>query len=511
MRNRVPIQFPLSGKIRSIFSIEWKNTLRTFPLSGKIRQKVSIEWKKRRKNFHRVENRHFFFPLSGKVLWFGFLLLGPLVAGAASPLEQAKADLEAAREELRLVREQISAERATLAREHETAQMEVRQVREDWRDMQRVTRHREAEQIRQRRSLEQAQAERRSLLNLLVEFRRAMDSEMSPAERQRYAAVFAELDERLAADAADAVSLTALEPTLELVQRLRGDRLPRPFAGSAVASDGRVHEGEFLPVGPVTYFRSPTTRAGVVIEWGQEPGLWDGMDRRTARLLDEWAAGDSELVPVDVSEGTLLRMAQARLSIWERIRQGGLIMVPLLLIAVACVIMAVRRAIALRGMDLNAGPVLDKVLATRQSQGVEAARAVAEETAWPWREVLVDAVNHADADQAYLEEILQDRIILLMPRINQYLGALAICAAAAPLLGLLGTVTGMIHTFQLITVFGTGDARSLSGGISEALITTQAGLMIAVPTLLVHAYLARRAKQVISGLEQVAIRFVREK
>ena len=75
-------------------------------------------------------------------------------------------------------------------------------------------------------------------------------------------------------------------------------------------------------------------------------------------------------------------------------------------------------------------------------------------------------------------------------------------------LGLLGTVTGMIKTFKLITVFGTGDARALSSGISEALITTEFGLLVAIPTLLMHAILARTAKGVLASMEQTGLAFV---
>lgn len=450
------------------------------------------------------------FSLRGNLVRAACLVLFPLLVEAISPHTQAEADVEAARSELRELRKQIASERASVAREYEALLLDVRQLREEWRDVQRVTRQREAERIRQQRTLEQLRAERRSILSLLTEFRRAMEHEMSAAERQRYAADFAQLDERLAADEADSASLSALAPMLEWRDELERHRSARPFSGSAVASDGSVHEGLFLPLGPVTYFASATSEAALVTDWGREPTLWDGMDRRMTRLLEDWVAGGSALVPVDVSGGALLQMEQARLSLWERIVQGGVIMVPLLLIALACLIIALRRAQALRRMDVDPGPILYETLVALKANGPDAARDVANKAAWPWREVLLDAVNHVDADRAYLEEILQDRIIMLMPRINHYLGALAICAAAAPLLGLLGTVTGMIHTFQLITVFGTGDARSLSGGISEALITTQAGLMIAVPALLVHAYLVRRAKQVITGLEQVAIRFVRE-
>ena len=86
---------------------------------------------------------------------------------------------------------------------------------------------------------------------------------------------------------------------------------------------------------------------------------------------------------------------------------------------------------------------------------------------------------------------------------------LSVSAAAAPLLGLLGTVTGMIHTFRLITMFGTGDARLLSGGISEALVTTEAGLMVAIPALLIHAWCLRRVRRNASLHKQAALRLLR--
>jgi biopolymer transport protein ExbB len=86
----------------------------------------------------------------------------------------------------------------------------------------------------------------------------------------------------------------------------------------------------------------------------------------------------------------------------------------------------------------------------------------------------------------------------------------AICATSAPLLGLLGTVTGIMNTFSLMTVFGTGDPKTLSSGISEALITTEYGLIVAIPSLLLHAFLSRRARRVLDEMEQVAIAFLNQ-
>jgi biopolymer transport protein ExbB/TolQ len=92
-----------------------------------------------------------------------------------------------------------------------------------------------------------------------------------------------------------------------------------------------------------------------------------------------------------------------------------------------------------------------------------------------------------------------------MPRLERGLSVMAALGAIAPLLGLLGTVTGMIRTFNVITVYGTGDPKLMSGGISEALIATKWGLCIAVPTMMLHVFLSRRAASVVSDMEEKAV------
>jgi biopolymer transport protein ExbB len=86
----------------------------------------------------------------------------------------------------------------------------------------------------------------------------------------------------------------------------------------------------------------------------------------------------------------------------------------------------------------------------------------------------------------------------------------AISASAAPLLGLLGTVTGIMNTFSLITIYGTGDVKTLSSGISEALITTEYGLIVAIPSLLLHAFLSSKVRKIVNNLEATGVSFVNE-
>ena len=97
---------------------------------------------------------------------------------------------------------------------------------------------------------------------------------------------------------------------------------------------------------------------------------------------------------------------------------------------------------------------------------------------------------------------LDETILREIPSIERGLPVLAILAAIAPLLGLLGTVTGMIETFQSITLFGTGDPKLMSGGISQALVTTELGLAVAIPVLLIHSSLSSKSNRLVQVLDE---------
>ena len=122
--------------------------------------------------------------------------------------------------------------------------------------------------------------------------------------------------------------------------------------------------------------------------------------------------------------------------------------------------------------------------------------------------MLLVGIERVTERREIIEELLFQKILEVRPNLERFLAFLALTAAAAPLMGLLGTVIGMIKTFQLITIYGTGDPKGLASGISEALVTTEFGLIVAIPILVVHGLLSRMARQKIGQLEQVAISFV---
>ena len=99
-----------------------------------------------------------------------------------------------------------------------------------------------------------------------------------------------------------------------------------------------------------------------------------------------------------------------------------------------------------------------------------------------------------------MKEILFEKILEAQPRLERFLPFIAVTAAASPLLGLLGTVTGMITTFSQIRISGNSDINSLASGISEALVTTKFGLIAAIPALVLHALLSRRVQGLLAGM-----------
>ena len=122
--------------------------------------------------------------------------------------------------------------------------------------------------------------------------------------------------------------------------------------------------------------------------------------------------------------------------------------------------------------------------------------------------VLLKALPFKDRSRSDMENALQEAILGEIPAIERFLSTLGMLAAIAPLMGLLGTVTGMINTFHTITYYGTGDPRMMSGGISEALVTTMLGLAVAIPIMLCHTLLSRMVETQISRMEEKAVSFV---
>jgi biopolymer transport protein ExbB len=179
----------------------------------------------------------------------------------------------------------------------------------------------------------------------------------------------------------------------------------------------------------------------------------------------------------------------------EQWAYGGTVGLAITIVGIAGILLGLWRMIALS--IINA-----KVNAQMKSSKASANN--------PLGRVLKVAEDNPKVDNETLELKLEEAVLKERPSIESGLSVLKIVAAVAPLMGLLGTVVGMIATFQAITMFGAGDPKTMAAGISQALVTTVEGLVVAIPVVLIHTFVNGRAKRIIHILEEQSTGIIAE-
>jgi len=148
--------------------------------------------------------------------------------------------------------------------------------------------------------------------------------------------------------------------------------------------------------------------------------------------------------------------------------------------------------------------VVEKVESGKKDEALDAIKGFEGSTA----RVIKSTLRNIDKNREHVEDVIMENILNESTQIDRYGSFVLVIAAVAPLMGLLGTVTGMIETFEVITEFGTGDPKLLSGGISAALVTTMQGLIVAIPLLLIGNLLSGWAQSIKDSMEQNALHIV---
>lgn len=196
------------------------------------------------------------------------------------------------------------------------------------------------------------------------------------------------------------------------------------------------------------------------------------------------------------------------LNLIETIHKGGLVMYPMILLSIFVFALIVERAIFLRYVRQRSGPFVDAFFSHWDKGEVEGAKKAADGHEGPVARMLAAGLGMLDNTKENIRESLNQAALAEMPALNRFLSTIAVIGTMMPILGLLGTVSGMISTFEVITVKGTGDPKALAGGISEALITTQTGLIFALPIMLLHNFLENRVDNFVNKMETAASRFL---
>ncbi|MDT0635890.1 MotA/TolQ/ExbB proton channel family protein [Spectribacter hydrogenoxidans] len=190
---------------------------------------------------------------------------------------------------------------------------------------------------------------------------------------------------------------------------------------------------------------------------------------------------------------------------WELVVAGGWVMLPLLLCSIGALAIGLERAWALR-VSLVLPARIDQRLDSLAARPLSAGELKSLHEDSPLGRILAAGLAVRGDDPRVIRERIEEAGREVVHELERYLNTLGTIAAVAPLLGLLGTVIGMIKVFAAITAAGVGDAQPLAGGISEALLTTAAGLCVAIPALVLYRTLRGRVDDLVMRMETRAIR-----
>ncbi len=415
-------------------------------------------------------------------------------------------------EALNTLRGEIDAERVPLAQRLDALRADVAEQRTELDRIQEVRTRGEREQAELRTRVEAMEEELLYLRSLFSDYGRALDTRQNPArDPVRYEAVDRartrlEQEEDLSSSLSGLLSASMTWAR----NRVGGER----FEGAALDDAGVEHPGTYVTLGPSAYFAAESSEGPVglaLLRFGtDQPAVYGEFSPDVLDSIRVVTEGEGAVIPVDATGGDAIRVAEATPGLVEHLKQGGFTMIPLAGVAGVALILALWKLLELSQMRVKADVNVQLVLAALREGDLEGAEEHAAKVKRPLRQLIDDVIVHREATREQLEEIMHEHVLASLPSIERNLGALAVLGGVAPLLGLLGTVTGMIHTFQLVTLFGSGDAKLLSGGISEALVTTETGLAIAIPTLLIHAFLSRRARGIVGALEVQATTLVND-
>jgi len=251
-------------------------------------------------------------------------------------------------------------------------------------------------------------------------------------------------------------------------------------------ADGNQEETEVMRVGAFNLISESgylEYENGEISELQRQP---EGRYTGTTSDLMNAAPGETVDFGVDVTRGGILALLVESPTIRDRIEQGGIVGYCIIALGIIGLIIAVLRWFALTTADRKVKSQLKSETASTDN---------------PLGRVLAAYESNRGADTETVELKLSEAALKEMPALTKGLLFIKVTSAVAPLMGLLGTVTGMIKTFQVITLYGAGDPKMMAGGISQALMTTVLGLCVAIPMVLLHTVVSGKSRKIVNILQ----------
>jgi len=290
------------------------------------------------------------------------------------------------------------------------------------------------------------------------------------------------------AGASSLASIEDIEKLWGMIQKeiVESGRVVR-FNNLVTKADGQQEQMEVVRVGSFNVvnengYLKYNAKDGSLAELARQP---EG--RYTSSAKDMLSADSGPVTfGVDVTRGTILGLLVESPTIKDRIEQGGIVGYCIIALGIVGLLIAIWRWFGLSGDSRRVAAQLKRETASTDN---------------PLGRVLAAYESNRGADTETVELKLSEAALKEMPGLTKGLLFIKVVSAVAPLMGLLGTVTGMIKTFQVITLYGAGDPKMMAGGISQALMTTVLGLVVAIPMVLLHTVVSGQSRKIINILQ----------
>jgi len=435
--------------------------------------------------------------------------------GTNSAAEAMQARLAASTVRLAEVRKRIADEKIPMAQALSAAEQSLSDLRREYDTVKRQSDNSTLEIAALRNEIKGRETERNYLASLLGEYARNFETRLHISELEGYKEIVEEVRGAQEKLSTDPVAAFDAQLRLMLMSLARLEEMPGglKFQGGASAEDGVVKQGRFLLLGPVAYFASDdgslagiaSQRVGSLI-----PAVEGCSDPALNEMTKMTVEKDEGSIPFDASLGNARKIEETKETVVEHFLKGGVVMWPILLLLCCAAVVVVLKWLWLACVRLPSAKALAELFTAVRANDKERAVALTQKMKGMAGRMLRAGAEVLDQPRELIEEAMFEKMLEAKTSLNRFLPFVAVTAACAPLLGLLGTVTGIIATFNLMTVFGSGDIKMLSSGISEALITTEYGLYVAIPCVLMHSFLSRKAKGIADKMEQVAVKFMSE-
>jgi biopolymer transport protein ExbB len=461
--------------------------------------------------------------LSSLRFWCAWLGLVATLGAAEQAAESLDAALKRAKdnyvERLQRAAEELAATRQRVAQEKEPFLKDLRAAEDRILaaeiELNRFQTHGEVAASSKRKLIQDLDAQRKTaayLNTLSRDSLKALQSGLAVGEEQVVADRMTAL-ERAGDDASTAA--TNVRGAIDVADFLLG-RTERALGGhvatgsALLAATSQLVPGRIAFVGPETFF---------LPDGGGMPGVLrmrEGSKFPTSHPLRAWKpdeaaaffAGQPATMVGDASNGKALKLEQTSGTLLEHIKKGGVVAYLIVGVGVLALVIVLGKLRDLAQMKVDSRETVQAFLSQMGERSTAESQVALKALQPTTRELFAEGLRQRHEPRSILEERLESVLLGLRLHFERRLPLLAVIATAAPLMGLLGTVVGMVKTFTLITVFGTGNAAKLSSGISEVLVATELGLAVAIPALVVHGFLAHRIHKNLTLLERHALEFL---